>query len=153
MNAIRHVNTTEGDPSILRAMVRLRKALEKRMAMDDRAEELARRVSKPETGRLADFDMRALARRLRPMLEFDGRGWRALADEMGVTSSDLSRVMASQQLAYPKIRAICDWAGLDPDAFYLPPPHAPKPRKRPRQTARPARVFHMNTTETVSLKR
>jgi len=137
------------DPSILRAMARLRRALEKRMAMDDRAEELARREQRPRAGHLADFDMRALARRLRPMLEYDGRGWRALAEEMGVTSSDLSRVMASQQLAYPKVRAICGWAGLDPDAFYLPPLNAPKPRKRPRPTARRARVFHVTTTETV----
>ncbi|MBN9242449.1 MAG: hypothetical protein J0I98_06625 [Mesorhizobium sp.] len=138
------------DPSILRAMARLRKALEKRMRQDDRAEELARRERAPHAGPLADFDIRALARRLRPMLEFDGRGYRAIAEEMGVTSPDLSRVMASQQLAYHKVRAICAWAGLDPDAFYLPPLHAPKPRKRPRPTARRKRVFHVTTTETVS---
>jgi len=141
------------DVDILRAMNRLRKALEKRMAMDDRAEELARRERKPRAGQLADFDMRALALRLRPMLEFDGRGWRAIADEIGVTSSDLSRVMASQQLAYPKVRAICAWAGLDPDVFYLPPLNAPKPRKHPRRTARRSRVFHVTTTETVSLEK
>jgi len=136
------------DPSILRAMARLRKALEKRMAMDDRAGELALREPRLKAGRLADFDMRGLAQRLRPMLEFDGRGWRPIADEIGVTSADLSRVMAGQQLAYPKVRAICAWAGLDPDAFYLPPLNAPKPRKRPRQTARRQRVFHVASTET-----
>lgn len=134
---------------IMRAMARLRRALEKRMALDDRAEELARREPKRHAGRLADFDMRALARRLYPMLEFDGRGYRAIADEIGVTSSDLSRVMASQQLAYPKVKAICAWAGLDPDTFYLPPLGAPKPRKRPRPTARRGRAFHVTGTETV----
>jgi len=134
------------------AMARLRKALEKRMAMDERAEELARREPKAHAGRIADFDMRGFARRLRPMLEFDGRGWRVLAGEIGVTSSDLSRVMAGQQLSYPKVRAICAWAGLDPDAFYLPPLDAPKPRKRPRPTARRGRVFHVAGTETVGMQ-
>jgi hypothetical protein len=40
------------------------------------------------------------------MLDFDGRGYRALADEMGVTPSDLSRISAGQQLSYPKGRLI-----------------------------------------------
>lgn len=138
-----------GDTDIIRAMARLRRALEKRMAMDDRAEELARREPKPRAGRLAEFDMRGLARRLWPMLEYDGRGYRVIAEEIGVTSPDLSRVMAGQQLAYPKVRAICDWAGLDPDAFYVPAAHAPKPRKRPRPGLNRRRVFHVTSTETV----
>lgn len=132
-------------------MARLRKALEKRMAMDDRAEELARRAPRPKAGRLADFDMRELARRLWPMLEYDGRGYRAIAEEIGVTSPDLSRVMAGQQLAYHKVRAICDWAGLDPDTFYVPAAHAPKPRKRPRPGLNRRRAFHVMGTETVRL--
>lgn len=124
------------DPDdIRRAMTRLKRALEKRMRLDDRAEELARREAKPIRQELADFDMRGFARRLRPMLEYDGRGYRAIAEEIGVTSPDLSRVMSGQQLAYPKVRAICAWSGLDPDRFYLPPPHAPKPRKRPRRSS------------------
>ena len=139
---------SERPDDIIKAMARLRKALEKRMALDDRAEELARREPRQSPSGLADFDMRGFARRLRPMLEFDGRGYRAIADEMGVTSSDLSRVMAGQQLAYPKIRAMCAWAGLDHDTFYLPPLNAPKPRKRPRPTARRSHVFHVMSTET-----
>lgn len=138
------------DPSIARAMARLRKALEKRMRLDDRAEELAaREKARPiRAGTLAAYDTAALGRKLRPMLEFDGRGWRALADEIGVTSSDLSRVMAGQDIAAQKIFAICDWAGLDARAFYRPAVGAPKPRKRPRQVARGARVFHGKSTET-----
>lgn len=137
------------DPSILRAMARLRKALEKRMRMDDRAEELAVRDRRPKRRRtLADYDVRGLWRRLRPMLDFDGRGYRALTDEMGVTPSDLSRVSSGQHLSYPKVKAICDWAGLDPNAFYISPLNAAKPRKRPRPTARRARVFHVTSTET-----
>lgn len=83
---------------VIAAMARLKKALEKRMRMADRAEELAARERDRErerekggaprairAGALAAFDMAALARRLRPMLEYDGRGWRVLAAEIGVT--------------------------------------------------------------------
>ena len=131
---------------VIAAMARLKKALEKRMRMADRAEELAARDRERErerggaprairAGELAAFDMAALARKLRPMLEYDGRGWRVLAAEIGVTSPDLSRVMAGQAIAYEKVRAICEWAGLDPDRFYRPAAGAPKPRKTPRRTA------------------
>jgi hypothetical protein len=136
------------DSDILRAMARLRKALEKRMALDDRAEELAKRQPRPKAGSVAEFDMRGLARRVRPMLDFDGRGYRALAAAIGVSPADLSRMASGQHLAYQKVRAICDWAGIDPAAFYLPPLGAGKPRKRPRPTARRSRVFHVAGTET-----
>lgn len=133
------------DPFILRAMARLRKALEKRMRMDDRTEELKAREGRPiRTGTLAAYDTAGLARKLRPMLEFDGRGWRALAEEIGVTSPDLSRVMAGQDIAAQKVFAICDWAGLDARSFYRPPLGSPPPRKRPRRS----RLFHGKSTET-----
>lgn len=133
------------EASILRAMARLRKALEKRMRMDDRAEELTAREGRPiRAGTLAAYDTAALGRKLRPMLEFDGRGWRTLADEIGVTSPDLSRIMAGQDIAVQKVFAICDWAGLDPRSFYRPPLGAPPPRKRPRR----CRLFHGKSTET-----
>lgn len=133
------------DPSILRAMARLRKALEKRMRMDDRAEELSAREGRPiRAGTLAAYDTAALGRKLRPMLEYDGRGWRALADEIGVTSPDLSRVMAGQDIAAGKIFAICDWAGLNARSFYRAPLGAAPPRKRPRR----GRMFHGKSTET-----
>ncbi|OBQ68391.1 hypothetical protein EFV37_25165 [Mesorhizobium loti] len=136
------------DTSILRAMARLRRALEKRMGLDDRADELAAREGgRPiRSGTLAAYDTAALGRRLRPMLEYDGRGWRALAEEIGVTSPDLSRVMAGQDIATGKVFAICDWAGLDARAFYRPPLGAPKPRKRARPSGRA--VFHGKSTET-----
>jgi len=126
------------DPEIARAMARLRKALVRRMRMDDRAEELAARArgGPVRSGELASFDMAAFGRRLRPMLECDGRGWKALAAEIGVTSPDLSRVMAGQAIAYEKVRAICEWAGLNPDRFYRRPVGAPPPRKRARPGAR-----------------
>ncbi len=40
----------------------------------------------------ADFDYRALGKQLRPVLDRDGRGWRKIADEIGVTLFDLSRI-------------------------------------------------------------
>lgn len=43
--------------------------------------------------------------------------------------------MAGQAIAYEKVRAICEWAGLDADRFYRRPAGAPKPRKTPRRTA------------------
>ncbi|MER8540271.1 hypothetical protein NKH17_12530 [Mesorhizobium sp. M1334] len=133
------------DASILRAMTRLRKALEKRMRMDDRAEELAVRTGRPiRSGTLAAYDTAGLGRKLRPMLEYDGRGWKALAEEIGVTSPDLSRVMAGQDIAAGKVFAICDWAGLDARSFYRPPLGAPPPRKRPRRGP----MFHGKSTET-----
>ncbi|RUV15821.1 MAG: hypothetical protein E5X38_07300 [Mesorhizobium sp.] len=134
------------DPSIARAMNRLRRALEKRMRMDDRAEELAARSRPIRRGTLAAYDTAALGRKLRPMLEYDGRGWRALAEEIGVTPPDLSRVMAGQDIAAQKVFAICDWAGLDARAFYRPPRGAPPPRKRLRPGG--PRKFHVNSTET-----
>jgi transcriptional regulator with XRE-family HTH domain len=139
---------TPGD-DIMRAMARLKKALERRMRLDDRAEELAAREARPiRTGELATYDSAALGRQLRPMLEFDGRGWRALAAEIGVTAPDLSRIMAGQDISAAKVFAICDWAGLDARKFYRRPAGAPSPRKRPRQGLRPAKRFHGKSTET-----
>lgn len=134
---------------IAKAMASLRKALEKRMRHDDRVERT--RAARPVLpGERAAYDMAALARRLRPMLEFDGRGWAVIAAEIGVTSPDLSRVMAGQDIAVHKVFAICDWAGLEPRKFYRRPCGAPPPRKRPRPVFRPARarVFHGKSTET-----
>lgn len=70
--------------------------------------------------RLASYDYRALGRQLRPRLEADGRGWRACAAEMGVTATDLSRVMAGQAVAAHKAIAMCDWLQLDLRALYEP---------------------------------
>ncbi|NGO50457.1 hypothetical protein [Allomesorhizobium camelthorni] len=143
------------DAGITRAMARLRKALERRMRLDDRAEELATREGRPiRAGTLAAYDTAALGRKLRPMLEFDGRGWRVLAAEIGVTSPDLSRIMAGQDISAAKVFAICDWAGLDARKFYRAPAGTPPARKRPRPALKPARAkrFHGKSTETVGAK-
>lgn len=132
---------------IARQMRALKKALEKRMRLDDRAEELKAREARPlRSGELAQYDTAALGRKLRPMLEFDGRGWRALAAEIGVTSPDLSRVVHGHDVSAAKVFAVCDWAGLDPRQFFRAASTAPKPRKRPRPIGK---RFHGNSTETV----
>lgn len=137
---------------ISKAMATLRKALEKRIRHDERVEKA--RVRPVRSGERAAYDMAALGRRLRPMLEYDGRGWAALAIEIGVTSPDLSRVMAGQDIAVHKVFAICDWAGLEARKFYRPPVGAQPARKRPRPVFRPerGRVFHGKSTETASLQ-
>lgn len=69
---------------------------------------------------LASYDYRALGKLLRPALEADGRGWRALAGEIGVTSPDLSRIVNGQPVSAPKVFAVCDWLGIDDRQFYTP---------------------------------
>lgn len=83
----------------------------------------------------ADYDYRALGRRLRPRLEADGRGWRRIAIEIGVTPADLSRISCGQATAAHKVMAVCDWLGIPERTFY-------------RRGA--GRVFHGERTETAS---
>lgn len=70
--------------------------------------------------RLASYDYRGLGKMLRPKLEADGRGWRVCAAEIGVTASDLSRIMADQAVAAHKVIAVCDWLGVSFRGFYRP---------------------------------
>lgn len=71
--------------------------------------------------RLADYDYRALGKALRPRLEADGRGWRKLAAEIGVTLPDLSRISSGQPVSAGKVFAVCDWLGVPERRFYTPP--------------------------------
>ncbi|MEP9389632.1 hypothetical protein [Mesorhizobium sp. KR9-304] len=102
----------EAPDNIAAAMAGLRKTIEERLA-DGSARAGAQSA-------LAQYDTVALGRLIRPLLEKDGRGWRALAAEIGVTSPDLSRVISGQTVSAAKIFAICDWAGIDPRRFYRP---------------------------------
>ena len=69
----------------------------------------------------ADYDLRAFARALREKRAFDHRGLRALADEIGVTVSDMSRAMGGQMVSVGKVIALCQWLGVPVIRFYLPP--------------------------------
>jgi hypothetical protein len=73
-----------------------------------------------ETGH-ADYDWRPFGRLLRTRLDADGRGYRALAHIIGVTSTDLSRVTGGQAVAAHKVIAICDWMEISFRAFYISP--------------------------------
>lgn len=95
--------------------------------------------------RLASFDYLGLGRVLRPSLEQDGRGWRACGDEIGVSASDISRVMAGQAVAAHKAIAICDWLGIDLRRFYRPGCFTVNTLK---QEPRAKAVFHDAHTET-----
>lgn len=101
------------------AMKRIRRTIEARIRAADRRER-APAVRRKADGALAAYDTLALGRALRPALEWDGRGWRVLAAEIGVTSPDLSRIMAGQDISCGKVFAICDWLGVDPRKFYRP---------------------------------
>jgi hypothetical protein len=107
------------------AMKRLKRALQARMRADANREarrEKAAASKRKAEGGLVSYDTRGLAQVLRPALEWDGRGWAACAAEIGVTSPDLSRVMAGQDISAAKVFAICDWLRIDPRKFYRPLP-------------------------------
>lgn len=91
--------------------------------------------------RLAAYDYRALGKILRPKLDADGRGWRVISADIGVTPSDLSRVSAGQPVAAHKVIAICDWAQLSFRAFYTPATARAEDRAM-------AGMFHGTGTET-----
>jgi hypothetical protein len=135
------------------AMRRLRKALEARMRADDARDrrETAKAARRKADGELVSYDTRGLALVLRPALEWDGRGWAVIAAEIGVTSPDLSRVMAGQDISAGKVFAICDWLGVEPRRFYRPLKGQPKRFAGwalLRRAQRGARMFHGKSTET-----
>src|SRR5690606_13061651 len=69
----------------------------------------------------ADYDLRGFARALRERRAPDHRGLRAIAGEIGVTVSDLSRAMGGQMVSVGKVIALCRWLGVPVERFYLPP--------------------------------
>lgn len=81
-------------------------------------------MSGPQNGHdpaRADYDWREFAILVRRRLAEDGRGYRALADEIGVTFTDLSRAASGQMISVHKVIAICDWMQVAVRAFYLKP--------------------------------
>lgn len=69
---------------------------------------------------LAGYDTYGLGRLLRPRLDGDPRGLRAVAREIGVTAPDLSRICGGQPVSAGKVFAVADWLGIDPRRFYRP---------------------------------
>lgn len=69
----------------------------------------------------ADFDWRNFAYAVVLKCRADGRGLRAIADEIGVTASDLSRATGGQPVSVGKVIAMAEWADCDVMDFYQPP--------------------------------
>lgn len=75
-----------------------------------------------------DYDWREFAAALRRKRAPDPRGFRALADEIGVTASDLSRAMGGQAVSVGKVIALCRWLDVAVDRFYLEPDFSLPPK-------------------------
>jgi hypothetical protein len=69
----------------------------------------------------ADFDWRRFAYAVVLKCRAEGRGLRTLAEEIGVTASDLSRAMGGQAVSVGKVIAMAQWADCDVMDFYQPP--------------------------------
>lgn len=106
---------TSPDPSedYTVAIKRLRETLEKRLA--ENADPAPQPVSR------VGYDWRRLGLALRERIAESGLSLRALGGEIGVTSTDLSRLTSGTNVSIEKVFAACDWAGLDPRAFYQSP--------------------------------
>lgn len=78
---------------------------------------------------LADYDWRGFADLLAERLH-RVNNLAALAEEIGVSVTDLNRAVAAQIISAPKLIAICDWMQIAVRAFYLRPvtlqPHPEK---------------------------
>lgn len=74
----------------------------------------------------ADYDWRGFSRALKARHRCETRGIRAIADEIGVTASDISRAMGGQIVSVGKVIALCRWIGVPVERFYLPPDHSTK---------------------------
>jgi transcriptional regulator with XRE-family HTH domain len=69
----------------------------------------------------ADYDFLAFGRALKARHRKDDRGIRAIADEIGVTATDISRAMGGQNVSIAKVIALCGWLGVPVDTYYVPP--------------------------------
>jgi hypothetical protein len=70
----------------------------------------------------AGFDWRGFGTALRQALAARGQPpLRRLADDIGVTTTDLSRASNGVNVSIEKVFAICDWMGEEARDFYVRP--------------------------------
>lgn len=69
----------------------------------------------------ADYDTREFARAIRLKIGAGSKGIRALAEEIGVTTSDISRAAGGQNISTGRVIALCKWLGVPVERFYLEP--------------------------------
>jgi len=77
----------------------------------------------------AGFDWRRFGRDVRKGIA--GRALRPLAEEVGVTSTDLSRASSGTNVSIEKVLAMCDAFGLSARRYY----QKPSPEKSARCTS------------------
>lgn len=75
----------------------------------------------PFHGRAA-FDWQGFARDCRAAFSRRNLGYRALAELVGVTISDLSRAAGGTNISVEKVMAICDFIGVPERRYFRPPP-------------------------------
>ncbi|WP_420406927.1 helix-turn-helix transcriptional regulator [Hoeflea sp.] len=80
----------------------------------------------------ADFDWRMFAQAIRTACAADGRSQWALAEEIGITESDLSRVRGGAMVSVGKAIALAKWLRMPIDNWYLAP--LPEPRSKPTKS-------------------
>lgn len=68
-----------------------------------------------------DFDWRMFAQAIRTACAADGRSQWAIAEEIGITESDLSRVRGGAMVSVAKAIALSRWLKLPLENWYLPP--------------------------------
>ena len=76
----------------------------------------------------ADYDWRRFAAALRTKRGPDPRGFRAIADDIGVTATDMTRALGGQAVSVAKVIAFCRWLEVPVDHFYLEPDFALPPK-------------------------
>jgi len=69
----------------------------------------------------ADFDWRLFGQAIRVKCFADGRSQWAIAAEIGITESDLSRARGGQMVSVAKAIACARWLGEPIETWYLPP--------------------------------
>lgn len=77
-------------------------------------------LSQPQT-RLGDFNWRKFGHEVSVACRRDGRAQAVIADEIGVTESDLSRARGGNIVSAPKVIAIAEWLGRSLLDWYVPP--------------------------------
>jgi hypothetical protein len=101
------------DDDIAAAMKGLRATMERRLAENA--------GDPPQPTSRVGYDWRRLGLALRDRIAACGLSLRALGLDIGVTSTDLSRLTSGTNVSIEKVFAACDWADLDARSFYLAP--------------------------------
>jgi transcriptional regulator with XRE-family HTH domain len=69
----------------------------------------------------AEYDTREFARAIRLKLNQSKLGYRAIAERIGVTPTDIARASGGQNISTGRVIALCKWLGVPVERFYLEP--------------------------------